>query len=78
MADHDMYETERRWAEGIPHDPRSEALARSIDKIDWENGGFMDFGFGGDGDTGETLMYLLDIHFERQDALTKKSYTFET
>jgi hypothetical protein len=57
-----------RWEQGIPHDPRSIALYKSIAKIDWEEGGdSMGFKCGGDGDNGESLMYLLDLHFEDED-----------
>jgi len=57
-----------RWEQGKAHDPRSEALYKSIAEIDYEMADDS-FGFksGGDGDNGETLMYLLDIHFERKD-----------
>ena len=57
-----------RWEQGVAHDPRSVALYTSIAKIDYEECDDS-FGFksGGDGDNGETLMYLLDIHFERKD-----------
>jgi hypothetical protein len=55
-----------RWEQGVAHDPRSVALYESIAKIDYEecDDSFC-FKSGGDGDNGETLMYLLDIHFER-------------
>lgn len=57
-----------RWEKGIPHDKRSVALYKSISDIDFKEGGdrfcFKD---GGDGDNGEHLMYLLDIHFARKD-----------
>lgn len=59
---------EQRWERGIPHDPRSIALYKSIEKLDWEEGGdFFCFKSGGDGDNGEHLMYLLDMHFARED-----------
>jgi hypothetical protein len=58
-------EVARRWEEGVPHNPRSEALARAIADIDLENGDYFCFKFGGDGDNGEELLYLLDIYFER-------------
>ncbi len=58
-----------RWEQGVPHDPRSEAIARGIAEIDFnECGDSFGFKFGGDGDNGETLMYLLDVYFERLDA----------
>lgn len=59
-----------RWEKGIPHDPRSEEIARGIAQIDFEEcDDSFDFKFGGDGDNGETLMYLLDVYFERKDKL---------
>lgn len=62
-----MGEVDALYLEQIPHDPRSEKLAKSLSDIDWENGGILDLRFGGDGDAGEHLMYLLDVHFARQD-----------
>lgn len=57
-----------RWEKAISHDPRSVALMQSLSDLDWEFlSGHFDFKTGGDGDNGETLMYLMDIHFERQD-----------
>jgi len=57
-----------RWEQGKAHDPRSVALYRSIELIDFKEGGdYFCFKSGGDGDNGEHLMYLLDIHFERKD-----------
>ncbi len=58
----------KRWEDGIPHHPESEKLANAIAKIDENHGGdYFDFQFGGDGDNGEHLMYLLDIYFEQRD-----------
>ena len=59
---------DQRWEQGIEHDPRSKALYKSIADIDYKLGGDS-FGFksGGDGDNGENLMYLFDIHFARLD-----------
>ena len=64
---------DQRWERGIPHDPRSVALYESIEDIDYKLCGDS-FGFksGGDGDNGETLMYLLDIHFARLDRISSK------
>lgn len=58
---------EERWEAGIDHDPRSEALFHRIRRLDMENGDYFWFSYGGDGDNGERLMYLLDIYFEEQD-----------
>jgi hypothetical protein len=62
------YDVNKRWEEGMDHHPNSEALMNRIKDLDWEllNGHF-DFKTGGDGDNGETLMYLLDIFFEERD-----------
>lgn len=58
----------KRWEKRVPHDPRSVALYKSIAEIDFDQGGdvFL-FKSGGDGDNGEHLMYLLDVHFEEED-----------
>lgn len=57
-----------RWEQGIPHDWRSKELYKSIAEIDFQEGSdFFRFKSGGDGDNGEHLMYLLDLHFERED-----------
>jgi len=57
---------EERWEQGIDHDPRSEAIGEALRRINKENFWPMDLDFGGDGDNGETLLYLLDIYFEEQ------------
>lgn len=64
---------EERWEQGKPHDSRSLLIYRSIADIDYKQGDDT-FGFkcGGDGDNGEHLMYLLDIHFDRVDRKAKK------
>ena len=59
---------ERRWEEGIPHDPRSEELFAFLEKIDFECGDMFGWKSGGDGDNGETLMYQLDEYFAQRDA----------
>ena len=57
-----------RWEEGIPHHPKSKALVKRIQALDWELlNGYFDFSTGGDGDNGETLMFLLDVMFEEDD-----------
>ena len=53
-----------RWERGMPHNKASERLFDSISSIDYENGDAHCFKKGGDGDNGEALMYLFDIHFE--------------
>ena len=50
-----------RWEKDIPHKPEAEKLVHLISKMDWDmNGGELDIRVGGDGDTGETLMFILD------------------
>jgi hypothetical protein len=58
----------KRWEEGIPHHPNSIGLYKLIDYTAFKH--FSDafcFKSGGDGDNGETLMYILDTIFEAQD-----------
>ncbi len=58
-----------RWEQGIPHDPRSIALYKALAQIDFEQcDDYFCWKSGGDGDNGETLMYQLDVYFERLDA----------
>lgn len=60
---------EERWERGIAHDPRSEAIARGIADVDLDYGDHLDLKFGGDGDNGEQLLYLLDVYFARLDRI---------
>ncbi len=61
----------KRWEEGTTHDPRSVAIFKGIAKIDFEEcSDSFCFKSGGDGDNGETLMYLLDAYFEDEDKKT--------
>lgn len=51
----------QRWVDGDEHDPRSEALYKFISDMDFNHcGDSFCFKKGGDGDNGETLMYILD------------------
>lgn len=58
---------EQRWEQGVQHDPRSELIGLELRRINADNDWPMELEFGGDGDNGETLLYMLDIYFERQD-----------
>lgn len=59
-----------RWERGVPHDPRSTEIAKAVADIDFtQNDDCFGFKFGGDGDNGEMLLYLLDVYFERKDAV---------
>lgn len=58
----------KRWEQGIPHHPKSVELMTALCEIDFQycNDHFC-WKTGGDGDNGETLMYEMDIFFERKD-----------
>jgi len=54
-----------RWQEGVDHEPEADALARWIGDMDFEHfGDSFCLKFGGDGDNGETLAYILDALIE--------------
>lgn len=55
---------EKRWEEGVEHHPMSIALMEHIQRVDLDNGGMLDWKYGGDGDNGEALMYEMDSWFE--------------
>ena len=57
---------EARWEKGINHHPLSEHLYKHIERVDMKNGDSFCFKSGGDGDNGETLMYLMDSWFETE------------
>ena len=58
----------KRWEEGISHHTEAEKIARVIGDIDLKYGGdSFCLKFGGDGDNGEHLAYLLSIYFECLD-----------
>jgi hypothetical protein len=57
-----------RWGQGVPHDPRSLKLFKSVAEIDFKMcSDYFGWKWGGDGDNGETFMYELDEHFQRLD-----------
>jgi len=65
-----MIETDinKRWEEGFEHHKKSKELMRVLKDLDFKYGNdFFCFKYGGDGDNGEHLMYLLDIYFEIKD-----------
>lgn len=54
-----------RWAEGIDHEPEADTLASLIADMDFQHfGDSLWLKFGGDGDNGETLAYILDALIE--------------
>jgi hypothetical protein len=63
----------KRWEDGIDHHPESVRLMEELGAVDFELcGDYFCWKWGGDGDNGETLMYELDIIFERREAKAKK------
>lgn len=58
-----------RWAAGLEHHPESAKLMMEMQEVDRLNdhaaGEMMDSG--GDGDMGETLMFLMDVVFEQRE-----------
>jgi len=49
------------------HDARSIEIYESIAKLDFENGDELELQSGGEGDNGERLLDLLDMHFQALD-----------
>lgn len=58
----------KRWESGEAHDPRSYEIIKAVAELDFcfANDSFC-LKYGGDGDNGEALAYLLDIYFEAKD-----------
>jgi hypothetical protein len=55
---------QKRWEDGDDHDPRSETIYKYISDMDFKHcGDSFCFKSGGDGDNGETLMFILDCWF---------------
>jgi len=54
---------EERWEEGIEHHPKSLEVKKLIKQYD----NYGQYSFGGDGDNGEDILYLLDMYFETQE-----------
>lgn len=64
-----------RWETGADHHPESEKLMKELSDIDLKyNSDYFCWKYGGDGDNGETLMYLLDIIFERRDRIFELNF----
>jgi hypothetical protein len=62
-----MSDIQRRWEQGIPHHPLSLELMEHMQRMDTRDAA--DLRTGGDGDNGETLMYLMDSFFEKFGAI---------
>jgi len=62
------YDINERWENGTDHHPKSEELFKRIADIDFKHcNDYFCWKSGGDGDNGETLMYILDIIFEEDE-----------
>ena len=58
----------KRWEQGMLHHPKSIALFKKLEAIDFKFGGdHFCWKSGGDGDNGEHLMYEMDIMFDLED-----------
>lgn len=63
-----MKDPGERWETGADHHPKSVKLFKFIEEMDFKfNSDYFCWKSGGDGDNGETLMYLMDMYFEKQD-----------
>lgn len=59
---------DKRWEDGDDHHPKAEELAKLVAKIDQRyNGDSLMLEFGEDGDSGEQLLYALDVIFDAID-----------
>jgi len=56
---------EWRWENEIDHNPKTLEVMKYLKKLDRGNEYDHLLKSGGDGDPGETLMYLLDCYFEK-------------
>ena len=56
---------EKRWEEGKPHHPRAVELLKKMAELDVDDEAGLKFG--GDGDNGETLLYLLSEVLENEE-----------
>lgn len=58
----------KRWEQGVEHHHKSEEVFAILEEADWKYGGdYFCWKSGGDGDNGETLMFMLDVYFEKKD-----------
>lgn len=58
----------KRWEQGMNHHPESERIMKILMEADEKYGDdYFCWKRGGDGDNGETLMFTLDVYFEKRD-----------
>lgn len=73
----------KRWENGVKHHPMSVRLMEWMMDVDFNTGDNLELKIGGDGDNGETLMFLMDGFFERNgfqqqiDTLMEKNAQLE-
>lgn len=68
MADPRDERFNRRWEDGVPHDPRTKTLFEGVADLDFRlNSDFFCWKWGGDGDNGEVFMFVLDEYLQRRD-----------
>jgi len=56
-----------RWEEGMDHHPMSMEFRNHIREMEKKHKSDFYLDFGGDGDNGETILFLLDVFFEAKD-----------
>lgn len=62
-----------RWEQGISHHEKANEIAKAVFELDWLiNDDYFCWKYGGDGDNGEALLYLLSVYFEMKDAVREK------
>ena len=65
-----------RWVDDIPHHPKTVRLMGFLGKHDHEDwGDRFQWKTGGDGDSGEVLMYQMDAFFELLDTEEERCVT---
>jgi len=64
-----VHDCNERWERGIPHHPDAERIFELLKESDWNFGeDYFCWKSGGDGDSGETLMFALSVQLELYDA----------
>jgi len=62
----------KRWEQGMSHHARSREVYDMLVEADNRYGGdYFCWKSGGDGDNGETLMFMLDVYFEKRELSTE-------
>lgn len=72
VAEGEILTPDDRWEQGLDHHPQSEEIYQFISALDAATNDEFDFKSGGDGDNGESLMYLLDCYFAYKGVQTDR------